>query len=141
MEKMSLQSRRELIASVRAKYKQSNWKEKGKILDGVIAATGYQRKYAINLLNSAEVKQKLNARRGRKPKYNNEVQAALITVWRTANEICAKRLVPFLPELVAVLERYGHLSLAPSIRERLLTVSKATADRLLKPERQKHGIF
>lgn len=128
-----------LVASVRAKYKQSGWKGKGKILDGFIAATGYRRKYAINLLNSAEVKQKINVRQGRKPKYNNEVQAALITVWRAANEICAKRLVPFLPELVVALERYGHLSLAPSTRKRLLSISKATADRLLRPERQKHG--
>ena len=73
---MSLQSRRELVASVRAKYKQSDWKGKGKILDGFIAATGYRRKYAINMLNSAEIKQKINVRQGRKPKYNNNYSMA-----------------------------------------------------------------
>lgn len=136
---MSLQSRRELIFSVRIKYKGSCWKKKSKILDGFIAATGYQRKYAIKLLNSAEIKHTSNVGRRKEPKYNKVVQTALIAAWRAVNEICAKRLVPFLPELVTALERYGHLSLASPVRERLLSISAATADRLLKPERQKYG--
>jgi len=115
---MSLQTRKELIASIRLKYQGSHWQEKSKILDGLIAATGYQRKHAISLLNSSEPKGIEKTQRKRALKYNQAVQEALLTVWYAANQICAKRLVPFLPELVSVLERHGHLSLAPSIRGR-----------------------
>ncbi len=93
--KMSLQSRKEFIASIRLKYQGSHWKEKNKILDGLIAATGYQRKYAIGLLNSSETKSTEKIQRKRTLKYNQPVQEALLTVWYAANQICAKRLVPF----------------------------------------------
>ncbi len=145
MAKMSLQARRELVSSVRMKYKKSVWKKKNDILNGFVAATGYQRKYAIKLLNKEETAQSLERKRKRKrkrktkPKYNQAVHTALITTWRAANEICGKRLAPFLPELVSTLERCGHLSLSPSVRTRLISISAATADRLLKVERQKKG--
>jgi hypothetical protein len=43
---MSLSARKELLARVRKKYHDANWKEKGKILNELIAITGYRRKYA-----------------------------------------------------------------------------------------------
>ena len=52
---MSLTTRRELQASVRQKYRDASWADKGRLLDGFVAATGYERKYAIHLLNSAEM--------------------------------------------------------------------------------------
>src|SRR5262249_13063249 len=47
----------------------------------------------------------------------------------------AKRLVPFLPELLPTLERHGHLTLTDELRTQLLTLSPATADRLLRSVR------
>jgi hypothetical protein len=49
---MSLTARRELLASVRQKYRDASWMDKGKILDGFVTATGYDRKHAIQLMNS-----------------------------------------------------------------------------------------
>ena len=66
-----------------------------------------------------------------------------MTVWQAANGICGKRLVPFLPELVAVLERHGELVLDDETRGLLLSLSAATADRLLRAARQRlrpHGL-
>ena len=60
-----------------------------------------------------------------------------------ANHICAKRLMPFLPELVPVLEQHGHLTLEEGVRNQLLQISAATADRILKSYRQHdkpHGV-
>ncbi len=45
------------------------------------------------------------------PRYGAEVQDAVRLAWLAANHVCAKRLVPFLPDLIAALERHGHLSL------------------------------
>jgi hypothetical protein len=61
-------------------------------------------------------------------------------VWSAANGICAKRLVPFLPELVPTLERHGHLVVTDEVRAQLLELSPATVDRLLRPMRQPHGL-
>jgi len=71
------------------------------------------------------------------------VQDALVIAWAAANRICAKRLVPFLPELVPVLERHGHLTLPDPVRVQLLALSPATADRILRPYRERdapHGM-
>ena len=140
MSNMSLQSRRELIANVRVRYQKADWKQKCKILDGFIAATGYQRKYAIFLLNkcSGDVAEP-SKRPGRQPVYTEAVQQALMTVWKVSNQICSKRLVPFLPELVTVLERHGHLSIPDDVRSKLLKISPATADRILTCERLRRG--
>ncbi len=65
------------------------------------------------------------------------MQQALIALWKVGNQICSKRLVPFLPDLIVALERGNHLSLSAEVKEKLLQISPATADRLLKKERQK----
>lgn len=67
--------------------------------------------------------------------YGPAVQAALEVAWAATNGIGAKRLVPFLPKLVPLLEQHSHLALADSVRDQLLTLSPATADRLLQPAR------
>jgi len=140
---LSIQARRELIENIRLKYHRSDWQTKRSLLNGFIAATGYQRKYAISLLNKSSAKQQQVQGIGRKPIYDEAVQQALIQLWRVANQICAKRLIPFLPDLIEACERHGHLSLPVGVRKKLLTISVATADRLLRKERQiqKKGII
>ena len=66
-----------------------------------------------------------------------EVQHALFLVWHAANRICAKRLIPFLPTLVEALERHEHLHLTEECRSQLLSMSAATADRLLHSLRKR----
>ncbi len=47
--------------------------------------------------------------------------------------------MPSLPELVAARERHGHRDLTDAVRTALLTLSPATADRLLRPTRASQG--
>ena len=56
-------------------------------------------------------------------------------MWEASDRSCGKRLKAALPHLVESMERHGHLDLDPEVRERLLTASAATLDRLLKPIR------
>ncbi len=65
-----------------------------------------------------------------------EVQHALFLAWHAANRICAKRLMPFLPTLLEALERHEHLYLTETCRRQLLSMSVATADRLLSSQRK-----
>ena len=136
-EKMSLTARRELLGRIGERYRLAPFREKTQILNQFITTTGYTRKHAICLLNMREVPKRKPVRRS--ARYDDRVRQALVTLWEAANRICAKRLVPFLSELIPTLERFGHLSLPDDVRERLLTISAATADRVLAPERQRQG--
>src|SRR5437868_1318927 len=133
-EGMSLQTRRALLQHLLPQYRQaSTVKKKSKLLDAFTAATGYNRKYAMGLLNHAQVEQSI-PQHPRPRHYGREVQHALFLVWHAANRICAKRLIPFLPMLVEALERHEHLHLTEECRSQLLSMS-ATADRLLRSQR------
>ena len=140
---MSITSRRELLAVVAPRYRAARGEERTHILEEFIASTGYHRKYALSLLNHPISKGTARKKRARPRQYVFAVQQALVTCWRAANGICSKRLVPYLPELVRVLEQHGELHLDPPTKERLLALSAATADRLLQAERKlakPHGL-
>lgn len=138
---MSLVSRRELTSVMGPRYRAARRPDKSRLLNEFVAATGYERKYAIAVLNQpAEARPRrprVNARR-----YTPQVKDALVKLWRIADGICAKRLVPALPAFVAALERHDELRLDAETQALLLRLSPATADRLLQPERrrlQPHG--
>jgi len=135
---MSLTSRRELLATIRPRYRGASRQEKQQILDEFVAATGYHRKYAISLLRQprTEPSPPQSQRKGRRRVYTAEVAEALEVVWKAASQICSKRLVPFLPQLVDTLQRHGHLALSAETKEKLLGISPATVDRLLAGVRQ-----
>ena len=139
---MSATSKRELITAVRARYTLGNRTQKRQILDELVASTGYHRKYAIQLLNHPAKQGPAKPRVGH-CKYGGQVRAALERIWRIANGICGKRLVPVLPQYIAALERHKELNLDAETRALLLTLSPATADRLLKSARahsRPHGL-
>ena len=132
---LSYRAKRELLVQIAPRYREASSALKEFILDEFVAATGYARKYAIRLLNHP-VDLKLIIERPRAPHYGSEVQQALHLTWTAANHICAKRLIPFLPTLVESLERHGHLQLSEECRNQLLSMSPATADRMLRPYRK-----
>jgi len=138
---MSYRAKRALLLQIAPRYREASSALKEVILDEFVAATGYARKYAIRLLNHPG-ELKLAIARPRPPRYGPEVQQALHLAWTAANHICAKRLVPFLPTLVTSLEQHGHLQLSEPCRLQVLSMSAATADRLLRPYRQheRHGL-
>ena len=141
---MSLQSRRELLAVVAPRYRTAQGQERTHILEEFVGSLGYHRKYALVLLNHPITKAAARKPRQRSRRYTFSVQQALLTCWRATNGICSKRLVPYLPELVAVLERVGELRVDAETKTRLLALSPATADRLLQAERQRskpHGLI
>ncbi len=139
---MSFLAKRELLARVAPRYQGAPPQQKSAILDEFVAVTGYARKYAIRLL-AHPVPVPMPLTRPRERFYGRAVQDALVVAWTAANRICAKRLVPFLPELVPVLERHGHLTLPDPVHAQLLALSPATADRILCPYRERdppHGM-
>jgi hypothetical protein len=126
----------EVLGALRGRYQQTSKQEKTKILDEFVAVAGCHRKHAIRLLASirpAESEAPAVSRRT----YDEAVREALVVLWEAADRICGKRLKAILPSLVTALERHGHLAFDPTVRQRLLSVSAATIDRLLVAVRSK----
>ncbi len=132
---LSYSARREVLAHVAPRYQKATDAQKTLLLDQIVELTGYERKYAIRLLNH-DPKGAARILRPRQPIYGSMVQEALFLAWRTIQYPCAKRLVPCLPELIPVLERDGHLRLDEHHRRQLLTMSVRTAERLLSTQRR-----
>src|SRR5258708_33365406 len=132
---LSYSARREILTHVAPRYKQATDAQKTVLLDQIVELTGYERKYAIRLLNH-DPQGAARILHPRQPIYGSAVQDALFLAWRTIQYPCAQRLVPFLPKLIPVLERDGHLQLDEERRRQLLTMSIRTAERLLSTQRR-----
>jgi hypothetical protein len=131
---MSQGSKRELIAAIRPRYLKANKAGKEQILNELIANTGYHRKSAIRVLKHGP-KPKGLKKPGRQKIYRGEVVQVLEQIWEICGRICSKRLQPFLPEIVTILERHHELCLSPQIKSLLLSMSRSTIDRCLKKAR------
>ena len=141
---MSLKSKHELLEVVRPRYLKANKVEKQKMLDEFTSATGYHRKYAIRVLkNKVQVQNHLNRKtKTYKTIYHGEVVQALEQIWEIYGRICSKRLQPFLPEAIKVLERCKEIEISQGTKALLLKISSASIDRCLLPVRIKspHGL-
>ena len=104
---MSLKSKRELLETIQPRYLKANKPAKQKMLDEFTSATGYHRKYAIRLFKKQRQIQNHYNRKSKTYKtiYTGEVVQALEKIWEIYGRICSKRLQPFLPEGIKVLER------------------------------------
>jgi len=139
---MSQKSKRELLESIRPRYLKANKIEKQKILDEFTSATGYHRKHAIRVLKNQVPNRPKWKKPGRKTIYRGKVVEALEQVWEIYGRICSKRLQPFLPEAIKVLERCREIELSAETKRLLLEISPATIDRCLRPVRVQspHGL-
>ena len=129
---MSQRSKRELVERWRPKYQRVGKKYKGILLNEFCELTGHNRKHAIKLLRGKTGVRRHRA--GRKPTYGEEVIAPLKAVWSLAGYPCSKLLVALLPEWLGYYEtRVG--GLPEETHQKVLAISAAQADRLLKPHR------
>jgi len=119
-------------------YRRASKRRKGEVLDTLCSITGYNRDHAARLLRAGPVpRDKKPPRRKRiRPRvYDADVLFALRRIWATLDGLCGKRLAAALPEMVAVMERCCELSVSREVRTKLLSISAATIDRLLAPDR------
>ena len=138
---MSQRSKRELWETIQPRYLKTSKAEKQKILDEFIAVTGFHRKYAIRILRHGYPRGQYK-KKGKRPIYRGEVVEVLEQIWEIYGRICSKRLHPFLPKGIRILERCHELSMSPETKQLLLSMSRATIDRCLRPVRFKlpHGL-
>jgi hypothetical protein len=132
--RMTHAARAELANAIRSRYGAATGNAKRRILDEFIAASGYHEKSAIRVLNGARTAKERQTRK-RPSLYDEASRAALIVLWEASDRVCGKRLKALVPILLAAMERNGHLKLNGDIRAKILAMSAATIDRLLRTPR------
>ena len=156
---LTMKEKDSVTKEVVARYKNASKDEKKKILDEYINLTGFHRKYAISKINSCIKRRthvfnnktitscKVEIPKKKKriyiPKYDDVFKATLIAIWSYFDYMCGQRLVPFIKENITELAKVKTFRITDIIKEKLLTISSATVNRLLKEPRKKnklHGI-
>jgi len=133
----SLPAKREALARIHSRYQRAGRAYKTRILDEFCATCGYHRKAALRLLHrplpTAPPK-----RSGPKIIYEpKEVLPVLKAVWLASDQLCSKLLRAALPAWLGHHERRG-APLPEALRKKLLQISPAQIDRLLRPARVQH---
>ncbi len=134
---MSLSAKRESLSRIHGRYQRAGRPHKTRILDEFCATCGYHRKAALRLLNrplpTAPPK-----RSGPKIIYEpSEVLPALKAIWLASDQLCSKLLKAALPEWLEHQERRC-APLPEAFKKRLLEISPAQMDRLLRWARVQH---
>lgn len=131
---MGKKAREEYLAAIRGRYRRAGRRGKAAILDEFCAVCGYNRKYAIRILNrhGKPARQKT----GPKPFYDSSIMAHLKALWLATDQMCSRKLVKAIELWLPYYERECG-GLEPSVAAKLLKLSPATCDRLLKPVRIK----
>lgn len=124
------------------RYHQAERKARGALLDELCLTTGYNRKYAIRLLNGPRPeKERVRRPRGRKTQYGKQVISILTAVWEAAGYPWSVRLKALLPSWMPWIRKRYRLS--GKLEEQLLAMSARQMDRRLQSRKreQKRKIY
>jgi hypothetical protein len=132
---MSQTEKKAYYFAIKDRYLIAVKKEKSIILNEFCLVCGYNKKYAIRLLNKIEPKIKFNKKPGKKKLYvSDKLLEVLKQIWVYADYVCSKRLKIVISLWLPHYEKsFGVLN--DNIKNQLLKISPATLDRILKTAR------
>ena len=134
---MSLSAKRESLVRIHGRYQRAGRPHKTRILDEFCATCGYHRKAALRLLHRP-LRTALPRRSGPKVLYDPaQVLPVLKALWLASDQLCSKLLQAALPEWLEHYERRS-APLPEAFKKKLLQISPAQIDRLLRPSRVQH---
>jgi hypothetical protein len=121
----------EYFRAVYERYRKAGREAKQLMLNEFCLNTGYNRKYAIRLLNGPPPgKQPARRPRGRRPRYGQQVLSILAAIWEAAGYPWSVRLKALLPNWMPwIRKRYR---MTPQREKQLLGISARQIDRRLK---------
>jgi hypothetical protein len=136
---MTLRSKKEYLQITRQRYLAADKTAKAPILDEFCATCGYNRKYAIRLLNAIKKKQpKKHRPPGPKTLYKPKlILQPLKRMWFATDQMCSKKLKAAIPLWLPFYEQEFD-QLDDFIKAKLYAMSPATIDRMLKPVRSQY---
>jgi hypothetical protein len=147
-----MSSRAEITTRYARAYAKASKKDKGRVLDQVVAVTGWSRDNARRRLTAAAARppgaRRQVAKKPRKPradKFSYDARLVLQRVWAASGGQCGKYLAASMAIQLDGLERHGELAFgrdrySEQVRGELLAMSAASIDRYLKPAKAKDQI-
>ena len=126
---MSRRARWEVLMAVYPRYRGAARVDRGRMLDEFCATTGYQRKYALRLLNGPPPGPERPRRRRRPATYGLAVIQALTVIWKAAGYPWSVRLKALLPLWLPWARR--RLRLSATVCQQLRAISPRQIDRRL----------
>jgi hypothetical protein len=130
---MTIDENRKYLMRQQVQYEKAKRKEKSHLLDDMMAMTGLNRKYLIQLMGSNLQRKPRQRQRG--ATYGPKMQAVLEAVAESLDFVCGKRLKPVLLETARDLQRHGELELDADLEQALAKISISTIDRRLPRHR------
>jgi hypothetical protein len=135
---MGKNERQAYLKAIRLRYRRARKKVKVAILDEFCSVCEYNRKYAIRLLNQ-RAKLTKKRRSGPKPIYASpELLTALKRIWFASDQMCSKKLKATIPLWLPFYDTI-YKTLSVETQDKLLSISAATIDRVLRPVRVRYG--
>lgn len=136
-----MSARVEITAKYARAYAKASKADKGRLLDEVVAVTGWSRDNARRRLAGAAApgpRPVASRTRSRAVKHSPDAVKVLQRVWAISGGACGKYLAVAMPGLLGALERHGELvegrgGYSDQVRTELVSMSPATIDRRLKP--------
>lgn len=140
---LSVAARAEITLKYARAYARASKKDRGLLLDEIIAVTGWSRDNARRRLSSVAKPGPRAVKTTRKPrprKFSYDATKTLQRVWAFSGGQCGKYLAVAMETLLSALERHGELVVgktrySPEVRAELLAMPPATIDRYLQPVR------
>ena len=115
-------------------HKCTTRKEKSVVLTEIVEVTGLDRKSAIRHMQKPP---KRKARRKqRKRSYGAQVEQVVNLAAKAMDSPCPERLKSELLDMAENLERHGHITLTPELREKLAKISVSTLGRIRRRRQQ-----
>jgi hypothetical protein len=134
-----MQEKKAVTVQIRFRYQKAKRKEKSVILNEFIQLTGYNRKYALRILNQHQAPQailvvngetvKLKPRKKRpanrkgKKIYTDEVIASIRLIWAFFWYKCGKLLAPLIRQQMPFIASWPAFAITPAVREKLLSAA------------------
>lgn len=135
---MGKNERQAYLKAIRTRYRRARKKAKVTILNEFCSVCGYNRKYAIRLLNQ-RAKMTKRRRTGPRPLYASpELLTVLKHIWFATDQMCSKKLKAAIP-LWLPFYATAYKTVSEETQARLLSISAATIDRILKSTRVAYG--
>jgi transposase InsO family protein len=120
----------EYLRAIYERYQTAGRKSKKVILNEFCTNTGYNRKYAIRLLNGPRPEKRRRPPRPRGVSYDQETLAVLTAVWEAAGYPWSVRLKALLPSWMPWIRK--RFRLRREVEKQLLKISARQIDRRLK---------
>lgn len=130
--KMSIQSRKEYLSRVKARYLKADKQGKSGMLKEFVKNTGYHKKYAVRILAAGHEYKSKCINRKIHHIYDNSDIYWLKKIWEIMDYPCGQRLAPQLPEIISKLIRFKELGIPDSSQEKLKNIGSSTIDDRLR---------